>query len=92
MSTFSKIAGINLLVLVAYTILIHITGGGHGNASLGIMLVSSVVIGLHVILCLIISGLESANSERKESAKAWLWSALIVLLVGFSVCWGSAGV
>ncbi|SEN80707.1 hypothetical protein SAMN05192574_104208 [Mucilaginibacter gossypiicola] len=68
------VVGINLLVLVAYTIYFRWIV----NEEL-IILAEAVFIFLHVLLCLIVA----IFALRKE----FLFSALVVLLIGFSSCW-----
>jgi hypothetical protein len=90
MKSLKKIAGINLLILFAYSVLIRIfsSGGGQG-ASMSILIMSAFAVGLHVLICLIITVIEYGN-KAKELGKAWLLSSGIVLLVGFSTCLGNA--
>ena len=68
------IVGINLLVLVAYTIYFR-TAAYQELIILG----EAVFIGLQVVLCLILA----IFVYRKE----FLLSAGLVLLIGFSSCW-----
>lgn len=68
------VVGINLAILAAYTIFFRWVV----NEEL-IILAEAVVIFLHVILCLILA----IFALRKE----FLFSALVVLLIGFSSCW-----
>jgi hypothetical protein len=90
MKPFKKIAGINLAVLFAYSVLIRaLNGGGSHGGAMGIMLMSAVVVGFHVLICLIVSAAIFADKNR-ELRRAWLLSSGIVLLVGFSTCWGNA--
>jgi hypothetical protein len=89
MTSLKKIAGINLVILLLYSILIRVFSGGGREASLGIMIMSAFVIGLHVLICLIITAATYGN-KNKELGKAWLLSTGIVLLVGFSTCLGNA--
>jgi len=89
MKKIIPIAGINLLVLLVYSLLIHFNANG-SERGLSIMIESAFVIGLHVFLSL---GIGLANySNNKSFGKAWLLSSGIVLLVGFSTCLGSASV
>lgn len=68
------VVGINLSILAAYTIYFRRIV----NEEL-IILAEAVVIFLHVLLCLIVA----IFALRKE----FLFSALVVLLIGFSSCW-----
>jgi hypothetical protein len=91
MKPLKKIAGINLLVLLAYSILIRVlsSGGGKQGAAMGILIMSAFAVGIHVIICLLVTVVEYGN-RSKEVGRAWLLSSGIVLLVGFSTCLGNA--
>ncbi|WP_413667191.1 hypothetical protein ACEN9X_22100 [Mucilaginibacter sp. Mucisp86] len=68
------VVGVNLAILAAYTIYFRWVA----NEEL-IIIAEAFVIFLHVILCLILA----IFALRKE----FLFSALVVLLIGFSSCW-----
>jgi len=90
MKPINKIAGINLAVLLIYSLLIRLANRGNANdGALGIMIMSAFVIGFHVVICLIVAAV-TYGGKHGESAKAWLLSSGIVLLVGFSTCLGNA--
>jgi hypothetical protein len=90
MKPLKKIAGINLLVLFAYSIIIRFSSGaGTQGAAAGILIMSAFAVGIHVFICLLVTGIEYAN-RSKETGRAWLLSSGIVLLVGFSTCLGNA--
>ncbi len=92
MKGFGKIVGINLAILLAYSILIRlmvsIGGGGSNDRSMGIMLFSAFAVGVHLVVCLIfmIVAFSSADFARGRN---WLATSATVLLVGFSVCLGN---
>ncbi len=90
MKHLKTIVGINLVIILVYSVLIRIAaGGGTGNdKNLGILFFSAFVIAIHVITCLIITGV--MYSKSNDLGKAWLLSSGIVLLVGFSSCLGNA--
>lgn len=96
MKHLGKIVRINLLVLLAYSVIIRvwaISESGNGNEakqgrSLGILILSAGVIAMHVLGSLIIS-LSNYNTN-KDLGKAWLLTTGIVLLVGFLACLGNA--
>lgn len=88
MTSIKKIAGYNLLILLIYTLVIHFSFSGN-EKSMGIMLVSAMVISVQVILNLILFFIYFFTG-RKEIGKSFLLSSGIVLLIGFSSCWGSA--
>lgn len=89
MRNIKKIVGLNLLLLLVYTLLIHFANSGSEKA-LGILIASAYIIGLHVFISLVIA-LVSFGSD-KDRGKVWLLNTGIVLLVGFSTCLGSASV
>jgi hypothetical protein len=90
MKSLKKIAGINLAVLFAYSILIRVvSSGGAQGAAMGILIMSAFAVGIHVIICLLVTAVEYGN-KSKEVGRAWLLSSGIVLLVGFSTCLGNA--
>ena len=92
MSSFGKIVGINLAVLLVYSIIIRVLSGSSTNGSdrsMGILLGSAIAVFFHLVLCLIIAVAEFLSGHR-ESGRRWLSAAVVVLLVGFSVCLGNA--
>ncbi len=91
MKSLKKIAGINLLVLLAYSVVIRLvsSGGGKQDTTMGILIMSAFAVGIHVFICLIVTAKAYANSS-KDTGRAWLLSSGIVLLVGFSTCLGNA--
>jgi hypothetical protein len=90
MKPLKKIAGINLLILFAYSALIRIFNSGSAQgAAMGILIMSAFAVGLHVLICLVVTAIEYGN-KTKELGRAWLLSSGIVLLVGFSTCLGNA--
>ncbi len=90
MNPLKKIAGINLAVLLAYSILIRVANGGSGKGgAMGILIISAFVIGIHVLICLIVTAAAYGN-KSKGLDRAWFLSSGIVLLVGFSTCLGNA--
>jgi hypothetical protein len=90
MKPLTKIAGINLAVMFAYSAIIRWQSMGEGNnASLSIMIFSAFAVGLHVLICAVVSG-SLYGEKNKALRKAWLLSMGIVLLIGFSTCLGNA--
>ena len=85
MNPLKKVAGYNLLAILLYSALIHFARTGD---SLSILIASAFVVGIHVVICIVISLGHFASAE-KEQGRAWLLGAGIVLLVGFSVCLGN---
>jgi hypothetical protein len=72
-----KILGINLVVLIIYTVLCKM-GNGLEN-----LILEAFFIGLQVLVCIV------AASAKKSGI--WLLSALLVLVIGFSTCIGIQG-
>ncbi|HXO74074.1 MAG TPA: hypothetical protein VN824_02565 [Puia sp.] len=93
MKSLGRIAVVNILVILAYSALIRLIawgGSGRGSeAGLGIALMSAFAVGAHVLICLVVAGVYSSDKKR-DLGKAWLLSAGVVLLVGFSTCLGNA--
>jgi hypothetical protein len=91
MKNFGKVAGINLGILLLYSLVIRLITmrGSSDQRPLGIMIFSAVVVGLHVLVCLLTS-LSAFGSRNNEIGRVWLGTTGVVLLVGFSVCLGNA--
>lgn len=89
MKSLKTVAGINLVLILVYSALIRLANGTADKASLGIMIMSAFAIGIHVLICLVVAGVGYLNNT-KEMGRAWLLSAGIVLVIGFSVCMGNA--
>jgi hypothetical protein len=75
-----KIVGINLLVMVVYTILCRI-----GSKNDGFIMVALLVV-LHTVGCFIACMVSAIVGRYKHLVGIWLLSALAVLLIGFSTC------
>jgi hypothetical protein len=88
MKNFGKIVGINLLVLLAYSLLIRLGVWATDAGQMGILGFSAVAVGCHVIVC---GGatIGSFASGEHDKGRAWLATTGIVLVVGFSVCLGN---
>lgn len=88
MTNFRKIAAYNLIALLIYTVLANVAATGK-ERQLGVMILLAGLVSLHVagnLLAAIVFFIQRNNAK----SKAFLLSALIVLLIGFSACWGSA--
>jgi hypothetical protein len=89
MQQIKRIAGINLVILLVYMALVNISFlGEKGEAALGVLIIAMVLIGIHAGLLFITSIV--LFLKRSDYAKAFLLSSLVVLIIGFSACWGSA--
>lgn len=87
MKDIRKIVGINLLVMVVYMILINVTSTGQERA-LAVLVFSAFAVGIHVAISILVAVIFFI--QKNPSAKAFLLSAGIVLVIGFSSCLGSA--
>ena len=90
MKSVSKITGVNLAIMLAYSLGIRFSYSSSERA-LGILITSAVVIGLHVLILLLISIVYYAG-KQKEEGRAFLLSTGLVLLIGFSSCWANASI
>ncbi|MBS1582777.1 MAG: hypothetical protein JST66_11310 [Bacteroidetes bacterium] len=82
----------HLLVLLAYavvTFLIFHADDAEG-AAMGILLVMMVLVGAHT-LGLLLAALVHFIAKRPRPGRSHLLAALLVLVVGFGLCWGGAG-
>ena len=88
MNIIKKIAGINLILLLVYTLLINLASTGHERGmqvAVGMMM----AVGLHVAVCFIAMIYGFVN-KNKPLGRAWLLTGGLVLVIGFSACLGSA--
>jgi hypothetical protein len=86
-----KIIWINLAILLTYTIIIQYASEvqyDHQHKSLFVLVYSMYAIIAHLGLNLILT-IGYYFKEDKDKGNAFLLSSLIILLVGFSSCWGS---
>ena len=83
MREFKIIGGINLLILIIYTVFLKISDNPHDSLAIGIY--SAMLIAIHVIVN-IIASLVYFGNKNKALGKAYLLSAALILLVGFSTC------
>jgi hypothetical protein len=91
MKLFAKIAGINLIILLVYSLLIRLanSGGSYNNRSMSIAVLSAFAVAAHVGVCLI-AMIVAFASNKHPAGRAWLGTAGAVLVIGFSVCLGNA--
>ncbi len=89
MSNLKLIPGINLLVLLLYTVFINITSTG-SERSLGVAVSMAFCITAQVAINLMASLIKFSTHEP-ALGRSYLLSAGIVLLIGFSACFGTAG-
>jgi hypothetical protein len=86
--SLKKVAGINLAILLIYTLIANATATGH-ERGLQVMVLLAMLIAVHTGIVFLISIIHFA-SKNKVAGRNFLLSALIVLVIGFSVCFGSA--
>lgn len=86
MSDIKKNVGINLFVMLAYMILINITSVGR-ERELAVLVFSALAVGVHVAISILVAIIFFI--QKNPRAKAFLLSAVLVLLIGFSACLGS---
>lgn len=92
MGNWKPIIGINLALLLLYTIAVAIYGydsNGTKYNSLGIAIFMLIGSGIHTIILLIMSIVFFIKKD-KPKGKAYLLAALLVLVIGFSACTGLA--
>mgnify|MGYP001765214409 CR=1 FL=1 len=88
MNAVKKIGGINLGILLLYSILARLSDTQGGTyKGLGFMTMMMLFVGLHVVINLIIC-LVQFSRRNKELGRAYLLSSIIVLVIGFSACLG----
>ena len=88
MSDLKRIVGVNLIILLLYSLLIYVSAG-RDEGELAILLLSAFAVGGHVTILFIVA-LVYFFSGNMQFGKAFLLSALVVLVIGFSACLGSA--
>ena len=88
MDEIKRVVGKNLLILLAYTLLIRLLTWGN---SFEIALNSAIFILVHVIAN-ISKGIRYRGEENKKEANAFFLSSGVVLLVGLSSCLANASI
>jgi Na+/H+ antiporter NhaC len=89
MNPLKKIAGINMIILLVLTIISGLTVLGENGQykGLGAMILMAIGIGLQAGILFLVS-LIKFGTKKKEDGRAYLLSSLLVLVVGFSACFG----
>ncbi len=90
MNTIGKIVGINLAILALYCIGVSFMDGFE-KQSVQAFFLGIIFIPTHFLVCLITATVKyfttkGSGGQRNLEAKGYLLSALVVLIVGFSVC------
>jgi len=86
MENVKKIVGINLLILLVYMLAINVPSTEHKDG-LAVVLLSAFAIGAHTGINFLIAIVLFIKKE--PNAKLYLLSSGLVLVIGFSSCWGS---
>jgi uncharacterized BrkB/YihY/UPF0761 family membrane protein len=89
MTYIKKIAGINLGILLLYTLFAGFGSRGQSHAQLGVLMLMAFAVSVHVAVCLLAMIYMFVNKKRDEG-RAWLLTAGLVLVIGFSACYGAA--
>lgn len=88
MDEIKKIAGINLLILLIYTIILPLLPSSPRERGYVILFVGCVLIGIQVGVNLV-AAIVLFILGKKGLALSFLATAPLILLVGFSTCFGS---
>lgn len=90
MNPLKRIAAINMAILLVYTLLSRLADNKGGQyKGLGFMIFMMIGIAVHVLVNIILCLFHFAR-KNKELGRAYLISAILVLLIGFSACLGLA--
>jgi hypothetical protein len=89
MREVGKIVGINIAILIAYTIILGatdlMTGGNQGYFLFGLMILPVIHAAIDFVLAIVYLVI-----GRQERGLGFLLSVLVVPLIGFSTCLGGA--
>jgi hypothetical protein len=88
MSELKWVAGINLAILLIYSLLIRVVSGV-SEGQLTILVASAFAIGVQVIFNIFVS-IVFFIMRKNELGKSFLVGSALVLVLGFSVCMGNA--
>ena len=88
MNSLKKIAGLNLLIMLIYTLLVSVLSTGN-QWQMSFMIFMAVLIAVHVGINFIASLIFFVQRNR-NMGRNYLLSALLVLAIGFSTCFGIA--
>ncbi len=87
MKKLEKIAGINLLIMLGYAMVVFALSGKDSHAGLVFSILYGLILAIHTFTLIVIAFVRVAG-EKNTDAWAWLLSALIMLVIGFSSCYG----
>lgn len=91
MNETKKVVGINLFIILVYSIIIRSLAGNGSEKGLEIAVDTAVIITVQVFLNIML-WLILSFMRKDKLAKVFLISSGIVLLVGFSSCWVNASI
>jgi hypothetical protein len=83
------VCGINLLLVLIYTILLMAVVPGQDKEGLAFLFLMAFTVGLHAALCLI-AGIVFFIIGKGDIGAAFLLAMLAVGIIGFSACFGGA--
>ncbi len=86
--SFKKVAGINLAILLIYTLLTNIASSGP-ERGLSVVIILAFLISIHTFINFVLC-LAYFSRRNKIAGRNFLLSALVVLVIGFSTCLGTA--
>ena len=87
MNNLKKIAGVNLLILVIYLGIFGVMiAQASGEDGLGPLIFGILILGLQVFINFVVAIVKFFKKEA--DAPAYLISAVVVLVIGFSSCLG----
>jgi hypothetical protein len=91
MNLIKRIGGINLIILLVYTAIAGIIGLNESGQykGLGTMIFMAFAVGVHTGILLLIALIRFIGKDN-AAGRAYLLSSLLILLVGFSACFGVA--
>ncbi|BDS13228.1 hypothetical protein [Aureispira anguillae] len=85
MEQIKKIIGLNLVILVAYTVLIQLIA----QDGLKILVVTFYTVMAHTLINGILTTFFLFKDQDSPLSKAFFLSAVLIMLIGFSSCWGN---
>lgn len=85
----TKIAGINLAVLLLYTLICY-SASPHNNHDYSFLILMMMFIGAHAVVNAILAIIFFIKGDSAKGL-AFLISIFVTLVIGFSACFGVAG-
>lgn len=84
------VIGINLAIMLAYTIGINMSymGSSTHDAGMGVVILTAFCLAIHVALTILI-GTVLLVMKKREQGGSFMLASLVVLIIGFSACLGS---